>query len=256
MLPGKLLLAVTLVIMALTAGCGKKKSGSDDEFVTETKPAATPEATEDIFDEFYKEDSAAEPERSSMQEPVVRSSAAPSFSENGRYVVQVSTLPSRSMADALAAKLDARGFPSYVAEVQNPTPSLTGTYYRVRIGGFDGVSAARSFGEGTLAADGYEYWVDYRSNDNVGLEGYGMGSGGNEYYSTPTSTATSAPATYDQSYTEPPPPPASAEPEPPVAPAEPPPEPATAAPETSAPAAPASQPEPSSNTSEWGNDDW
>lgn len=253
MLPGKMILLSALAITALMTGCGKKKSSGDDEFAIQTKPAVTPEATEDIFDEFYKEDSAAAgKEQSAMQEPVVRSSAPPSFSENGRYAVQVSTLPSRSMADALAAKLDARGYPSYVAEVQDPTPSLSGTYYRVRIGGFDGVSVARAFGEGTLLAEGYDYWVDYRSNDNVGLEGYGMGMGSSTDYSTSTSTS----ATYDQSYTSPPPPPATVEPEPATPPppaATPPPEPQATAPETTPPAAPAEQP---STTSEWGNDDW
>ncbi len=256
MLPGKMILIAGLVILAITTGCSKKKSDKDNEFATETKPATPQVATQDIFDEFYKEDSVATaPEPAPRQQPVVRSGGLPSFSENGRYAVQVSTLPGRSMADALAARLEARGYPSYVAEVQNPTPSLSGTYYRVRIGGFDGVSAARSFGEGTLSADGYEYWVDYRSNDNVGLEGYGMGTGSSADYST---GSTGSSYSSDPSYSSPPPIPNAPEPEPepePVAaPASPPPqpEPAATAP-ASSPAQPATQP---STTSEWGNDDW
>ena len=253
MLPGKMILIAGLVILAITTGCGKKKRDKDKEFATETKPATPQVATQDIFDEFYKEDSATTtPAPAPRQQPVVRSGGLPSFSENGRYAVQVSTLPSRSMADALAAKLEARGYPSYVAEVQNPTPSLSGTYYRVRIGGFDGVSAARSFGEGTLSTDGYEYWVDYRSNDNVGLEGYGMGTGSGADYST---GSTSSSYSSDPSYSSPPPIPNAPdpEPEPVAAPASPPPEPAATAPATQ-PAQPAAQP--SSTTSEWGNDDW
>ena len=255
MLPGRILLVTSLVIMAMAGGCSKKKNEKDAEFATETKPAPSPAATQDIFDEFYKEDSAGSAkEKPVKSEPVVRSSVPPSFSENGRYAVQVSTLPSRSMADALAAKLEARGYPSYVAEVQNPTPSLSGTYYRVRIGGFNGVSAARSFGEGTLAMEGYEYWVDYRSNDNVGLEGYGMGSGSNADYSTSGSSSSTSSMSSDPSYTSPPPPTDAytAEPEPEPATTTPPP-PATTttpAPATDTPAAP------SSTTNEWGNDDW
>ena len=255
MLPERMILVTTLVIMVMTGGCSKKKTDKDAEFATETKPAATQAATQDIFDEFYKEDStAATQQQSARPEPVVRSSAPPSFSENGRYAVQVSTLPSRSMADALAAKLEAKGYPSYVAEVQNPTPSLSGTYYRVRIGGFAYLAAARSFGEGALAMDGYEYWVDYRSNDNVGLEGYGMGSGSAADYGTSGTTTSTSSMSSDPSYTSPPPPTSSYMEEPEPAPAATPPPPATTtAPAEPEPAAPAAQP---ATTNEWGNDDW
>ena len=243
MLPGKLIVT-GMLIMTVAAGCTKKKSDKDNEFASSAKPATTQAATQDIFDEFYKEDSAsAKTEKPVQTQPVVRSHDTPSFSENGRYCVQVSTLPSRSLADAVAAKLSAKGYPSYVAEVQNPTPALPGTFYRVRIGGFDGVGAARSFGDGTLATDGYEYWVDKRSNDNVGLDGYGMGGSGDTYYSTPAE-ASGAYSTYPS---EPPPAPATTyTPEPAAEPEPPPPQP-EAAPQTTTPA----------TTNEWGgSDDW
>jgi hypothetical protein len=79
------------------------------------------------------------------------------------------------LADRLVEKLEAKGFPAYVAEVQNPTPELFGTYYRVRIGRFAQISAARDFGNETLKPLGYEFWVDNKSNDNVGIEGSGFG---------------------------------------------------------------------------------
>jgi cell division septation protein DedD len=247
MLPGKLLITGILAI-TLLAGCNKKKSDDNNEFSSTPKPAATPAATQDIFDEFYKEDAVpeAKTEKTQKTQPVSRPGAAVAFSENGRYVVQVSTQPSQRLADALAAKLSAKGYPSYVAEVQNPTPSLSGTFYRVRIGGFSTIADARSFGNNELAADGYEYWVDRRSNDNVGLEGYGMGSGGSAEYSTPAQS----PGNYETYTSQPPAAPVSTyTPEPAPSPAVNPPA-TTSQPATTPPAAKPS------TTSEWGNDDW
>jgi hypothetical protein len=248
MFPGRIIIAGILAL-AVIAGCTKKKIDKDKDF-TSTKTTTAPAASQDIFDEFYKEDtaSASKTEDNYASEPVRQAAPAPSFVENGRFVVQVSTVVSRSLADDIAAKLAAKGYPSYIAEVQNPTPALSGTYYRVRIGGFNRVSVARSFGENTLTAEGYEYWVDNRANDNVGLDGSGMGSGGS-YYSTETEATTD----YNSYAPEPPPPsepvptqsytpePAAETPPPPT-PAEPP----AAVPESSPP----------SGNSEWGNDEW
>ncbi len=195
-----------MIVLAMFVGCSKKKPVKDTEFTSSAKTAtSTPAAasTQDIFDEFYKEDSDTSKTATKAQksQPVMRSSAAepPVFSERGRFAVQVSTLPSRSLADALSEKLRAKGYPSYVAEVSNPTPSLSGTYYRVRIGGFTGVSLARSFAEKFLVPEGYDFWVDNRSNDNIGINGAGMGAGsGSNYYET--STTPSYQSSYQPSY--------------------------------------------------------
>lgn len=197
MFPGKTLITGLVILLAVLAGCSKKKDTSDNEFESsKTAADADKSATQEIFDEFYKEDTAASTGQETTPEPPLSRYTGPvSFSENGRYVVQVSTVVSRSLADNLSDKLNARGWPSYVAEVQNPTPELPGTYYRVRIGGFNRVSEARSFGENALTQEGYEFWVDNRSNDNVGLEGYGMGSG-TETYSTESTTDYQSTTTY------------------------------------------------------------
>jgi hypothetical protein len=253
MVPGRIVI-IGMIVFALFAGCVKKKADKDTEFSSSMKTATstTPPASQDIFDEFYKEDNAAKSARASKSEPVVRSapSEKPSFSENGRFAVQVSTLPSRTLADALSERLGAKGYPSYVAEVMNPTPALSGTYYRVRIGGFTGVSAARSFGENYLASDGYEFWVDNRSNDNVGLNGSGMGSGGGSYYGTSSSTTSDYQSSPESGYQSAP------APEPaPAAESAPPPAPAPA--RTQAPPPPPSQPAAGSTQSEWGgSDEW
>lgn len=245
-----------LVVFAVVAssGCLKKKSSKDKEFAaTGTAQATTtPAASQDIFDEFYKEDSAAKKSPAvTTPEPPARAPLNVAFSENGRFVVQVSTVRSRALADDITAKLNAKGYPAYVAEVMNPTPALSGTYYRIRIGGFTGISVARSFGENTLAAEGYEYWVDNRSNDNVGLQGDGMGGGDTYYTSQPAATTPD----YQPSYAAP------ATPyQPPAEPAKPTPAssytPESAAqefetsPSTTTPAAG------TQNKSEWGNEGW
>lgn len=195
MLPIKVIVAGLLAV-AFVADCSKKKTTPDKGHAT--TPATVPTtatASQDIFDEFYKEDSSASKKATApapKSTTTSRSSVKPDFSDNGRFIVQVSTVRSRLLADEVASKLSAKGYPAYVAQVENPTPSLYGTYYRVRIGGFTGISAAKSFGENSLSAEGYEYWVDNRSNDNVGLQGGGMGSG-DAYYSQPAPEQTMQP---------------------------------------------------------------
>jgi hypothetical protein len=92
------------------------------------------------------------------------------FSKDGKYVVQVKVFQARSQAKALEAKLISSGFPAYVAEVESPTADLSGTYYRVRIGGFATRAAANDFGQNSLKPQGFDYWVDAKSNDKAGVE--------------------------------------------------------------------------------------
>jgi hypothetical protein len=180
MLRRKLLAGILLIVVIM--GCAKKKEQSDTEFSRSSKNTfQSQSSTADIFEEFYKEDTetpeSSTPTSTSKQESQSSTAAMtePQFSSTGRYVVQVSTVGSRTLADRLVEKLEAKGFPAYVAEVQNPTPELFGTYYRVRIGRFAQISAARDFGNETLKPLGYEFWVDNKSNDNVGIEGSGFG---------------------------------------------------------------------------------
>ncbi len=194
MLRGKLLAGILLVVVIM--GCAKKKEQSDTEFSLSSKNThQSQSSTADIFEEFYKEDTgspesststSSSKQESSIYDKTASSTEQPQFSSNGRYVVQISTVASRTIAEQLVEKLKAKGYPAYVAEVQNPTPELFGTYYRVRIGRFAQVSAARDFGNGTLKSLGYEFWVDNKSNDNIGIEGSGFGE------TTPTSNFNNA----------------------------------------------------------------
>ncbi|MBD3390558.1 MAG: hypothetical protein GF418_00940 [Chitinivibrionales bacterium] len=171
----------TGVALALVlSGCGKKKEQEIETALSEMpelEAAGETKDTGDIFNEFYDEEKTqAEPEEAPPADDFYAGgSYTAEFVPGGRYVVQVSCVASRALADKVAADLEAKGWPAYVAEVENPTPDLIGTYYRIRIGGFSYVTPARQFGENALIPAGYEFWVDNRSNDNVGMGGYGLG---------------------------------------------------------------------------------
>lgn len=194
-------LVILIIITALAfQGCGKKKENLEDtEFAAQKTDEKKDEP--DIFDEFYDDAPGADGSAPKKEETFSTSPSFDSgqFSETGPYVVQVSCVRSSALADRHVQKLRDSGYPAYSAEVENPTPDLMGTFYRVRVGGFDGVSQAKSFGENALLAAGYEYWVDNKSNDNVGMEGYGLGqsqpSTYDDYssdYSTPSSSTPSS----------------------------------------------------------------
>lgn len=204
-----------VVVLAVMAGCAKKTSqGAADKNAAAAAPqlkqdSAKAESNTDIFDEFYKEEGSSsktavktakvEPKTAPTKTSAISASLGEyAFSENGRYTVQISCVVSATLADRLVKKLKGSGYPAYSAEVQSPTPSLSGTFYRVRIGGFAGLSMAKSFAEGVLVPAGYEYWIDSKSNDNVGAEGYGLGSSSGGAASSYTPSTYSAPAsTYE-----------------------------------------------------------
>jgi len=181
----RLFLVAALLLMAV--GCGKK----DSKPKSSAKPAAANtqnKATDALFEEFFDGTSAVENEPHSKQKTSAtnkannnrndspRASRDVNFSPNGRYVVQITTVVSPDLASQTANRLEKQGYPAYVAKVENPTTGLIGTYYRVRIGGFDNVSEAKYFGDDVLRPLGYEYWVDNKSNDNVGISGSGLGN--------------------------------------------------------------------------------
>jgi hypothetical protein len=165
------------------SGCGKKKAPPTPPVTDLTTPATdtTKKDSADIFNEFFDEKKAKAKSAATF---------SGTFVENGPYVVQVSSVANKAVADEHAAKLQAKGWPSYVAEVSSPTPELPGTYYRVRVGGFNTVGEAKAFGE-VVSAEGYQYWADNRSNDNVGVSGSGLGGGASSSYGSGTSSGTS-----------------------------------------------------------------
>ena len=164
-------------------GCFKKEKVPDDRIVTPRPLVEQDKAADALFEEFFDNSSSSvgEPAAQSQKRTTslavsTPSSASFTFSPNGRYVAQVSTVVSVDLANSIARKFEKMGYPAYVAQVENPTTSLIGTYYRVRIGGFSTIGDAKNFGEEALRPLGYDYWVDNRSNDNIGIGGMGLGS--------------------------------------------------------------------------------
>ena len=176
------MLAAGLALMV--AGCKKDKESA----VIEEVPAAAPPAETDTSATLAEEPNLQQVGKDkpgsakSTFHPSGKGNAAPAtgagLSESGRFVVQVSIFKSKRQAAGLVEKLAGQGYPAYVAEVQDPVPELSGTYHRVRIGKFQTLADARSFGENTLKPLGYDFWVDNKKNDGMG------GSGG---YSAPVS---------------------------------------------------------------------
>ncbi len=192
----RLCMGITAVAVLLAiSGCGKKdepetQTSSYSDMPQLESSAPTKDSAE-IFDEFYDGESEESYSNNSVEETTestdsYSSSAAsdytPDFAPDGRYVVQVSTVASRAVGEDVAQKFENMGYPAYLAEVQNPTADLMGTYYRVRIGSFNSISSANQFGNNALVPKGYDFWVDYRSNDNIGMSGYGLGESSTSDY--------------------------------------------------------------------------
>ena len=190
----KILCVCLMVTLACVFGCSKQEKTSalkkSAEIPDISKNAPKNSDTADIFKEFYSDDTAQKnpakkqsnksvkaEQKNHTFSPASAGASAGEFSENGRYVVQVSCVKSRAYAKKMAEGLKEKGYPAYVAEVENPTPALSGDYYRVRIGGFSAYSSAKAFGENTLLPSGLQYWVDKKANDKVGIEGSGLGGG-------------------------------------------------------------------------------
>ncbi|MDR3001238.1 MAG: SPOR domain-containing protein [Fibromonadaceae bacterium] len=86
---------------------------------------------------------------------------------SGRYTIQIAVFPSEASAKALVKRMSDNGINAYYTRVNNPA-QLLGTYYRVRVGYFNGKSAAENFAETRLRPLGYAWWVDGSRNDAVG----------------------------------------------------------------------------------------
>jgi hypothetical protein len=262
------LFRITSLFMAaalcLAASCAKKdnKAASQKEstappVISETSQGkAKPDTGGDIFDEFYQNDKgtakaataataagkAAGTKTSAKKAAALES--APQFSGKGNYVVQISCVGSKRLAQKVVQELEGQGYQAYSTEVSNPVSSLNGTYYRIRIGPFETIAEARSFAESNLTPKGYQYWVDRKSRDSKGSEAYPAGSAGAGEYA-PQSSAPASETPFQSStpaVSEPAPAPAVEQPAAPPPAAEPAPAPAT--PPPAAEPAPAAAPPP------------
>ncbi len=160
----KRLTAWTVVIAGawLATACKKEKS----QGVIEPAPGSTMAAPADSATNLPREPNLEQVQQASPPPAATVSAPVGEFTKTGHYVVQVSVYKRKRQAHRLAAKLQDAGYPSYVADVENPTPDLSGTYYRVRIGNFASLRAAYDFGKNTLQPAGYAFWVDKKKNDH------------------------------------------------------------------------------------------
>ena len=179
----KTLLLGVLGISFILVGCDKKPGRPVPAQLPSTTGQSAKSDSNDIFNEFYSDSAEASdkekntgtfsPNQAKKQATAATAKAdandsyTPVFSDNGRYVVQIATMASRWLADELAAEMKEKGYPSYVIEVQDPAPNLTGTYYRVRIGGFNTSVEAKAFGENVLRPANFDYWVDRKANESA-----------------------------------------------------------------------------------------
>jgi hypothetical protein len=168
--------ALAFLAMSFLSGCKKNKEPIVIEEVApqasaETDSTGTLAEEPDLRKVGEKSHSAKAHKAEGSSPAVAHINSHEGFSEDGRYVVQVAVFQEKSKAAALVKKLAGKGFPAYVASVENPSADMTGTCHRVRVGKFATISEAKAFGEHTLKPMGYDYWVDSKKNDHMGSGG-------------------------------------------------------------------------------------
>ncbi|MFH0920373.1 MAG: SPOR domain-containing protein [Fibrobacterota bacterium] len=205
------LVTLMISVLSLLGGCSKKSDDeiSSDEIMQSADSAKKADASVAVP---ASEQNAALKQNQGKKafaedKTVSNIDYKPDFLESGSFVVQCLVFNSQKAANRLATRLTEKGYPAYIAEVSNPTDALPGTFYRVRVGNFAGVSQARNFGENVLVAMGYQYWIDNKSNDNVGK---GSGSSSDAPYSAPAPSYSAPAPEPAPAYTAPAPEPAPA----------------------------------------------
>jgi cell division protein FtsN len=160
-----LTLAAAVVFLA---ACNKKEPLPKLEPMPDTA-MVLPEPPElEPIEDSFPEPMAPEPEPVVAPEPPPKPVIKPNWGivHDGPYVLQVGIFDSERQALRLGEKLKKQGFPAYIATVENPTPEMMGTYYRVRIGSFATTKSARAYGKMNLAPGGTPYWADLKARDS------------------------------------------------------------------------------------------
>jgi hypothetical protein len=194
MVRGTLTIALTVALMLVT-GCVKKPKEvkavpqpKHDTVVVHKKDSS------DVFKEFYKDTAVASDASAKTFSLNAPESYIPEFSKNGRYVVQVSSQTSRTLASELTTELKEKGYPAYMVEIQNPSSDKQGTYFRTRVGGFATRSDAKAFGENILKPMKLDYWVDLKSNEGTPAEPSFNGGGASSSFTSGSSSYSSSSA--------------------------------------------------------------
>jgi cell division protein FtsN len=120
-----LMLAAALFVFS---GCKKSEPPRSEPLVDTAM--VLPEVPElEPLEEVYPE-----PEPEPVSKPVKKTDPSRGIVKDGAYTLQVGIYNTERQAQKRAESLKNQGFPAYVTKVQDPTPALSGTYYRVRIG--------------------------------------------------------------------------------------------------------------------------
>lgn len=151
----------------LLSGCNKKTETPAPEPVPDTT-LALPELPELPELDPVPEEVIVEPEFEAEAKPEPKpADPKRGLTEGGAYTLQVGIYNTERQAKAFSEKLKKQGFPAYVARVQDPTPALQGTYYRVRVGAFATSKAARDYGAANLAPLDIPFWADLKGRDTT-----------------------------------------------------------------------------------------
>ncbi len=141
---------LTLGMTALVlSGCGQQADRYEAETLPEPElvlpepPPMDPVAIEPAPEPVAAPTPAPKPEPRPEPKPEPKPEPNYGIVKDGPYVLQVALSNQKRSIDALAERLRKDGFPAYVTTVENPTPELKGTYYRVRIGAFANTRTAR-----------------------------------------------------------------------------------------------------------------
>ncbi len=149
--------------LALFSGCKKSEPAKVAPEADTAAVLPDPPELEPVDELFSEEAPAPEPE---PEKPAPKIDPSAGLAPGGAYTLQVGIYNTERQASRAAEKLKAQGFPAYVARVQDPTPSLSGTFYRVRVGAFKTSAAARAYGKANLAPLGIDYWADLKGRDS------------------------------------------------------------------------------------------
>jgi len=98
------------------------------------------------------------------------------FSPHGRFAVQLFIVDDQALAQRITTRFQQGGSPAYYVLLQDPSPpTMIGTYFAIRIGGFDLRSKAENFARTYLSPLGYEYTVELRENEWTMSDDYDTG---------------------------------------------------------------------------------
>lgn len=136
----------------------KKSVEREADAVKEAKEAAAPERTDtaapvkpderlaEITREIERELEKKRPEKKNeiQKETETAKSTVPRIDPDGIYTVQIGSFQDQKQANSLASALQSKGYPVFIKSMKSPDNQ---NWYRVRVGTFGNIEAAKTYGE-------------------------------------------------------------------------------------------------------------